>query len=234
MTSHPSLLVDPLALVACSIAAYAAGVWLYHRLGKIIFLQPILLAIFLLVVALEITGLPYERYWAGTTTLHFLLGPAIVALAVPLYENLRKARAVIVPVMGSLLAGGLWVTGSALLLGWLFHLDRLMLLSLTTKSVTVPIGLAVAEKIGGTIPLTVISVFTTGVTGIMITPSLLKWAGVCDPVVSGFTLGLTSHAFGVVRAMDFGSEAVAFASLGMVLMGCTSAVLVPAIFRLFF
>ena len=182
----------------------------------------------------KIANVPYERYWAGTTALHFLLGPAIVALAVPLYENLRKARAVILPVLGALLAGGLWVTGSALLLGWLFHLDRLMLISLTTKSVTVPIGLAVAEKIGGTIPLTVISVFTTGVTGIMITPSLLKWTGVRDPVVSGFTLGLTSHAFGVVRAMDFGSEAVAFASLGMVLMGCASAVLVPAIFRMFF
>lgn len=226
--------MDPLVLVAFTIAAFAVGGWLYHRLGRITFLQPVLLAILLVVVALEITGVPYERYWAGTTALHFLLGPAIVALAVPLYENLRKARSVIVPVLGALLAGGVWVTGSALVLGLLFHLDRLMLISLTTKSVTVPIGLAVAEKIGGTVPLTIISVFTTGITGIIVTPALLRWAGVRDPVVSGFTLGLTSHAFGVVRAMDFGSEAVAFASLGMVLMGCTSAIVVPAVFRLFF
>jgi putative effector of murein hydrolase len=232
MSKAAHLFFDPLALVTLTVAVFAIGGWLYHRLGRITFLQPVLIAILLVVLLLKSTGLSYDRYWAGTTALHFLLGPAIVALAVPLYENLRKARSVIFPVLGTLLLGGVWVTGSALLLGLLFHLDRLMLISLTTKSVTVPIGLAIAEKIGGVVPLTIISVFTTGITGIICTPSLLRWARISDPVVSGFTLGLTSHAFGVVRALEFGSEAVAFASLGMVLMGCASAIVVPAIFRL--
>jgi putative effector of murein hydrolase len=232
MNTAAQLFFAPLALVTLTVAVFAVGEWLYHRLGKITFLQPVLIAIFLLVFLLKMTGLSYDRYWAGTTALHFLLGPAIVALAVPLYENLRKARSVIVPVMGVLLLGGAWVTGSALLLGLLFHLDRLMLMALTTKSVTVPIALGIAEKIGGVAPLTIVGVFTTGMTGIMITPTLLRWARVTDPVVQGFTLGLTSHAFGVVTAVEFGSEAVAFASLGMVLMGCASAILVPVIFRL--
>jgi putative effector of murein hydrolase len=230
MTAHKFL--DPVLLVSATITAYACGVWLYHRLGRISFLQPVLITILLVVLALKFTAFPYDRYWAGTTALHFLLGPAIVALAVPLYENLQKAHRVIWPVLGTLLAGGAWVTGSALLLGLLFRLDRLMLISLTTKSVTVPIALAIAEKIGGVVPLTIISVFTTGITGIICTPAFLRWARVTDPAVSGFTLGLTSHAFGVVRALELGSEAVAFASLGMVLMGCASALLVPMLFRL--
>ncbi|HYX54386.1 MAG TPA: LrgB family protein [Candidatus Limnocylindrales bacterium] len=224
--------VDSLVLVTLTIALYAVGVWLYQRLGRIGALQPVLIAIFFVVLGLKLTGFSYDRYWAGTKALHFLLGPAIVALAVPLYENLQKERRVMWPVLGTLLAGGVWVTGSALLLGVIFRLDHLMLISLTTKSVTVPIALAIAEKIGGVAPLTVISVFTTGITGIICTPAFLRWARVTDPAVSGFTLGLTSHAFGVVRALELGSEAVAFASLGMVLMGCASAVIVPAIFRL--
>ncbi len=232
MNQVTQLFFDPLALVTLTVAAFAIGAWFYHRLGKVPVLQPVLIAIFILVLLLKVSGLSYDRYWTGTTALHFLLGPAIVALAVPLYENLRKASSVIVPVMGMLFLAGAWVTGSALLLGLLFHLDRLMLISLTTKSVTVPIALGIAEKIGGAAPLTIIGVFTTGMTGIMITPTLLRWARVKDPVVQGFTLGLTSHAFGVITAVEFGTEAVAFASLGMVLMGCASAVLVPAIFRL--
>ncbi len=222
----------PLGLVTLTIALYLAGEWLYERSGRNPFLQPVLLPILMLVLLLKITGFPYERYFERTTPLHFLLGPAIVALSVPLYENLRQAKSALVPVFLSVLVGGLVVTGSALALGLLFHLERLMEISLTTKSVTVPIALAVAEKIGGVATLTIVSVFTTGLTGITLTPLLLKLARIDDNRVSGFTLGLTSHAFGVARSLEYGLEAVAFATLGMTLMGCASAILVPVVFRL--
>lgn len=221
-----------LGLIALTIAGYAAGEWIYVRTGRITVLHPVLFPIALMALWIKLNGIPFERYFELTTPLHFLLGTAIVALAVPLYENLRQARSALFPVFGTLLAGGLLVTGSALALGALFRLDRLMEISLTTKSVTVPIALAIAQKIGGTIPLTVASVFTTGLTGIIATPALLRIAGVSDPRVCGFTLGLTSHAFGIVRSLEFGSEAVAFATLGMTLMGCGSAVVVPVIFRM--
>ncbi|MBZ5520806.1 MAG: LrgB family protein [Acidobacteriia bacterium] len=220
-----------LGLIALTIGGYAAGEWIYERTGRIPVLQPVLLPIVLMAAWIKINGIPFERYFELTTPLHFLLGTAIVALAVPLYENLQRARSALLPVFGTLIAGGVLVTGSALALGALFRLDRLMEISLTTKSVTVPIGLAIAQKIGGTIPLTVISVFTTGTIGIVATPTLLRLAGVRDPRVCGFTLGLTSHAFGIVRSLEFGSEAVAFATLGMTLMGCGSAIVVPVIFR---
>lgn len=220
-----------LGLIALTVGGYAAGEWIYERSGRLPVLQPVLLPIVLLAVWLRLNGIAYERYFELTTPLHFLLGTAIVALAVPLYENLQRARSALLPVFGTLIAGGILVTGSALALGALFRLDSLMEISLTTKSVTVPIALAIAQKIGGTIPLTVIGVFTTGLTGIIATPALLRLAGVRDPRVCGFTLGLTSHAFGIVRALEFGSEAVAFATLGMTLMGCASAVVVPIVFH---
>jgi len=219
-------------MIALTVAGYVAGEWIYLRTGRIPALQPVLVPIAIMAVFIKLQGISYERYFELTTPLHFLLGTAIVALAVPLYENLQRARNALLPVFATVIAGGLLVTGSALALGALFRLDRLMEISLTTKSVTVPIALAIAQKIGGTVPLTVVSVFATGVAGIIATPALLRAAGVRDPRVSGFTLGLTSHAFGIVRSLELGSEAVAFATLGMTLMGCGSAVVVPVIFRL--
>jgi putative effector of murein hydrolase len=220
-----------LALIALTVAAFAGGGWLYERSGRRPILQPVLTAILAMSALLIVTRLPYDRYFESTTPLHFLLGPAIVALAVPLHENLRKARSALIPAFATLLGGGTWVTGSALALGLLVQLDRSMELSLATKSVTAPIALEVAAKIGGTVPLTILSVFVSGVLGVVITPSLLRTIGVRHPMVSGFTLGLTSHAFGIARSVELGSEAVAFATLGMVLMGCATAIVVPVIFR---
>jgi len=224
-------LTSSLGLIALTVAAFAGGMALYQRLGKLPILQPVLLAIVAIAALLLATGLPYERYFEGTRPLHSLLGPAIVALAVPLYENLKKARASIVPLLGSVLLGGVAVTGSALVIGWVFGLDRVMELSLTTKSVTAPIALSIADKIGGSAALTILSVFTTGILGVIVTPSILRRIGVTDPVVSGLTLGITSHAFGIARSAELGSEAVAFATLGMALMGCASALIVPVLFH---
>lgn len=221
-----------LGCIALTVAVFAGGTWLYQRSGRLAFLQPVLIAIVLLSTLLLVTDFSYDTYFEATKPLHIFLGPAIVALAVPLYENLRKARSALFPVFGTVAFGGAVVIITALALGVVFGLTPLMEISLTTKSVTAPIALAVAEKLGGTVPLTILSVFTTGILGTVITPSLLRLVGVRDPMVSGFTLGLTSHAFGIARSAEFGSEAVAFATLAMALMGCATAILIPIIFRL--
>lgn len=228
-----TIFTTSLGFIALTIAAFAAGNWLYVRSGKMPVLQPVLIATIVLVALLLATSLPYSRYFDATSPLHNLLGPAVVALAVPLYENVHKARAVLLPILLATLLGGMAVTGSALLLGRGFMLSPLMERALSTKSVTTPIALSIADKIGGSVPLTILGVFVTGLAGVTLTPFLLKAAGIDDPAVKGFTLGLTSHTFGLTRAVEFGSEAVAFATLGMALMGCASAVLVPAIYRLF-
>jgi putative effector of murein hydrolase len=221
-----------LALIGITVAVFVGAGWLYQRSGKLAFLQPVLIAIVALSVLVFVTRFSYDTYFEATRPLHIFLGPAIVALAVPLYENLRKARTMLIPVFGTVLVGGALVILSALVLGLVFGLPYLLEISLATKSVTAPIALAVAEKIGGIVPLTILSVFTTGLLGTVITPPLLSLLGVQDPMLKGFTLGLTSHAFGVARSAEFGTEAVAFATLAMALMGCATAILVPIAFRL--
>jgi putative effector of murein hydrolase len=221
-----------LALIVLTLAVFAAATWLYHRSGRLAFLQPVLIAIVTLSALLVLTGFPYDTYFRATRPLHIFLGPAIVALAVPLYENLRKAGTALFSVLGTVAIGGSMVVASALVLGFLFGLGPLPEISLATKSVTAPIALAVAQQIGGAVSLTLLSVFTTGLLGSVMTPSLLDLVGVRDPLVKGFTLGLTSHAFGIARSSEFGTEAVAFATLAMALMGCATAIIVPIVFRL--
>ncbi|GGK37015.1 LrgB family protein [Salinarimonas ramus] len=227
-----SLLTNPLFLVGATVGAFQLGQLLYERSGKLPVLQPVLIAIAAMIGFLVVSGVPYETYKEGTSMLHLLLGPAIVALAVPLAENLRKARSALAPLLVTLLVGGAAVTLSALLLGRLAGLDEAMLLSLTTKSVSAPIALGVADAIGGDVSLTILSVFTTGIFGVIATPTILRLLRVEDEAVRGFTLGLTSHAFGIARSLEISSQAAAFATLGMGLMGCATAIAVPLIHAL--
>ncbi|WP_349370292.1 LrgB family protein [Salinarimonas sp.] len=227
-----SILANPLFLVGTTLGAFQLGQLLYERSGKLPVLQPVLVAIACMVVFLLISDVPYETYHEGTRMLHLLLGPAIVALAVPLAENLRKARSALGPVLVTLALGGAGVTLSALLIGRLAGLDGAMLLSLATKTVSAPIALGVAEAIGGDASLTILSVFTTGIFGVIATPTILRLLRVEDEAVRGFTLGLTSHAFGIARSLEISSQAAAFATLGMGLMGCATAIAVPVLYAL--
>lgn len=222
-----SLLASPLFLVGATLGAFQIGQIVYERTGRLAVLQPVLIAIACMAALLLASGLPYEVYREGTAMLHLMLGPAIVALAVPLRENLRKARALLAPMLATLVLGGVAVTGSALALGALVGLEGTALLSLTTKSVSAPIALGVAEAIGGDVSLTILAVFTTGIAGVIVTPALLRLLRVEDEAVRGFTLGLTSHAFGIARALEIGPRAGAFATLGMGMMGCATAIGVP-------
>lgn len=227
----PSALSSSLGLLALTLMAFGAGTFLHNRSGKKALLQPVLIATLVVVLVLLACGLPYERYAEGTRPLHSLLGPAIVALAVPLHDNLLKARAVLWPMLAAILLGAMAVTGSALWLGWALRLEAPMIGALATKSVTAPIALSIAAKIGGSAPLTVLGVFVTGLLGAILTPALLRRLRTDDPRVQGLVLGMTSHAFGIARAVELGSEAVAFATLGMGLMGCLSALVIPLLWR---
>jgi len=228
-----TLLTHPIALVGMTIGAFHLGQTLYERSGRLPVLQPVLIAIASMVAFLAASGISYDTYYQATGMLHLLLGPAIVALAVPLHENLVKARSSLGPVFAALLLGGGGVILSALVIGRLAGLDAQMELSLLTKSVSAPIALGVAEKLGGDPSLTILSVFTTGIFGVVVTPTILRLIGIEDESVRGFTLGLTSHAFGIARSLEISSQAAAFATLGMGLMGCATALAVPTLMKLF-
>jgi putative effector of murein hydrolase len=122
-----------LALIGLTVAVFAGATWLYQKSGRVAVLQPVLIAIMLLSLLLVLTHFSYQTYFEATRPLHILLGPAIVALAVPLYENLRKAGDILVPVLGTVAIGGSLVIMSALVPGLLFGLTRPMEVSLITR-----------------------------------------------------------------------------------------------------
>lgn len=221
------LAASPLLGLTITLLAYQGAYWLYQRAGFNPLLNPVLLAIIVLVAALKLTDTPYQTYFDGAQFVHFLLGPATVALAVPLYAQFGKVRALLLPLGGALLAGSLTAIVSAVGIAWLLGAADTTLLSLAPKSVTAPIAMGIAEKIGGIPSLTAVLVIMTGVSGAMMAKYVLDALRVSDLGVRGFAVGLASHGIGTARAFQVSEEAGAFAGLGMGLNGLATAILMP-------
>ena len=172
-------------------------------------------------------GLSYAEYRKSTDILSILLGPATVALAVPLYLNLRRIRQLFWPIFTTLVVGGVFATGLVVGLAWLFGAEHMMLMTLAPKSVTSPIAMLVAEQIGGVAALAAVFVLITGVIGAIFGPGLLRILGVHSPEARGMALGMTAHAVGTSAALQESEECGAFAALAMSLMGVATAVFLP-------
>ncbi|NWA02835.1 LrgB family protein [Pseudomonas gingeri] len=194
-----------------------------------IFLQPVLASMALVVGVLLLCDLSYAEYRKSTEILSILLGPATVALAVPLFLNLRRIRQLFWPIFTTLVIGGVIATGLCVLLGWLFGADHRMLMTMAPKSVTSPIAMLVAEQIGGVAALAAVFVLITGVIGAIAGPSMLTRLGVHRPEARGMALGMTAHAVGTSVALRESDECGAFAALAMSLMGVATAVLLPLV-----
>lgn len=216
----------PLFGVGITLAAYQMALAAYER-TRWFFLQPVLVSMAVLIAVLLACGLSYQEYRDSTFLLSVLLGPATVALAVPLFLNLRRIRQLFWPVLLTLLVGGVVATVLGVGLAWLFGAERMMLMTLAPKSVTSPIAMLVAEQIGGVAALAAVFVLITGVIGAICGPELLRRIGVRHAAAQGFALGITAHAIGTARALQEGDECGAFAALGMSLMGMVTAVALP-------
>lgn len=216
----------PLFGVGITLAAYQMALAAYER-TRWFFLQPVLVSMAVLIAVLLACGLSYQEYRDSTFLLSVLLGPATVALAVPLFLNLRRIRQLLWPVLLTLLIGGVVATVLGVGLAWLFGAERMMLMTLAPKSVTSPIAMLVAEQIGGVAALAAVFVLITGVIGAICGPELLRRIGVRHAAAQGFALGITAHAIGTARALQEGDECGAFAALGMSLMGMVTAVALP-------
>ena len=156
-----------------------------------------------------------------------MLGPTTVALAVPLYRNLRRIRANLWPVLVTLLVGGGASVALTLLTAWLLGADLPVLMTLATKSVTMPIAMPLAEQLGGLAALAAVLVMLTGVLGTVMLPPLLELAGVNHPAARGMAYGMNAHAVGTARALEEGDECAAFAALAMGSLGVLTALLLP-------
>ena len=166
--------------------------------------------------------------------MHFILGPATVALAVPLHANLHHIRQTAIPLIGALIAGSLTAMISAVAIGAALGLDQATLLALIPKSATAPVALGVSEAIGGSPSLTAVFVITTGITGAIIATPLLNLLRIKDWRARGFAVGVTSHGIGTARAFQVNETAGAFSGVGMGLNALLTALIAPLIANLLF
>ncbi|GAA5174519.1 MULTISPECIES: LrgB family protein [Halomonadaceae] len=195
--------------------------------------HPVLVAIALLIGFLMLTGIDYASYFQGAQFIHFLLGPATVALAIPLFDHRERVRRLWLPILLACVTGIVTAVGSTLGIAMLLGAQRETLLSLAPRSVTSPIAMGIAEQVGGIPSLAAGLVLLTGSIGCVLGPWLLRWLKIEDPSVRGFTMGLAAHGFGTAQSFaSFGAMAGAFAGLAMGLTGMLTAFLLPLIVSL--
>lgn len=216
----------PMFAPMLTLAAYQAALYLQKRSGWPL-LQPVIVTLLLVISALWLLNIDYPDYRQAANPIALLLGPATVALAVPLYLQRHRIGPLLGPIMLTLLLGGALIVLLTLLLGWLLGAQWVTLMSLAPKSVTMPIALLLSEQAGGDPALTAALVMLTGVIGTVMAPPLLRLAGVDSPVARGFTLGMNAHAIGTAYAVQEGGECAAFAALAMSMMGVATALFLP-------
>ena len=226
------LSATPLLGLTLTLLAYQAAYWLYARSGMNPLANPVAIAVAIIVALLTLTGTPYATYFEGAQFVHFLLGPATVALAVPLYAQLPRLKQMLGPALVALVAGSVTAIVSAMAIGWVLGGSPETLLSLAPKSVTTPIAMGIAEKIGGLPSLTAVLVVTTGILGAVMARGLFTVLGCADHSIRGFAVGVAAHGIGTARAFQVSETAGAFAALAMGLNGLATALLLPLIIGL--
>jgi predicted murein hydrolase (TIGR00659 family) len=222
----------PLLWLTVTLAVFVGGTWLNGRLKGHALAHPVLLAMVVLIGLLLLTGTSYETYFEGAQFIHFLLGPATVALAIPLHDNLRQIRRLLVPLLAACFLGVVVAVSSAVGLAWAAGARGQTLLSIAPKSVTTPIAMGIAEQIGGLPSLAAGIVLLTGAVGVVAAGPLFRLAGIRDERAQGFALGIAAHGFGTAHALTIGLRAGAFAGLGLGMAGLLTAVLLPVLARL--
>lgn len=228
------LSASPLLHLTLTLVAFQIGSWLYRKGRLNPLLNPVLIAVVLIVSILLLTKTPYETYFDGAQFVHFLLGPATVSLAIPLYRQFDRVRRSAPALLASLLTGSLVASLSAIGFGYLFGASRDTLISLAPKSVTAPVAMGISEQLGGLPSLTAVLVILTGIFGAMVGPLILNWLGIRNWAARGLALGTASHGIGTARALQVNQLAGAFAGLAMGLNALATAILLPVIWRLVF
>ena len=201
-----------------SLLFYEVGLLLKKRF-KLAVLNPLLIAILCVMASLKVLGVPYSDYTAGAQYLSWLLTPATVALAVPLYEELGLLRKNLPAVAGGILAGTFAGLAGILLLCRVFALDHQLYVTFLPKSITTAIGMGVAEELGSVTALTVAAIILTGILGNMAAEGLFRLFRIHDPIARGLALGTGAHAIGTAKAMELGEVEGAMSSLSIAVAG---------------
>lgn len=227
------LSATPLLWLFATLAAYVIADRVAAATGRHPLANPVLLATIPLAALLWFTKTPYTTYFSGAQFVHFMLGPATVALAVPLAAEFKRVRRLAVPILVALLAGSLTAIISAVAIAKLLGAPHDVLASLAPKSVTTPIAMGIASLIGGLPSLTATMVVVTGIlTGVIALP-ITRALRVHDHAAHGFASGLAGHGIGTARAFHDSRLAGTFAGLALALNGLLTAILAPLVMKLF-
>lgn len=222
----------PLVWLTLTVCTWIAATALSARLGRHPLASPVLSSILVLSALLWLFAVPYERFFAGAQFVHFLLGPATVAIAVPLVRQWEEVRRLLLPIAVALVAGSLAAVGSVLALGRAAGLSQEVLLSFLPKSATAGVAMAVSESLGGNPSLTAVLVILTGILGALIVTPFMNAMRITDYAARGFAVGLTAHGIGTARAYDVTPRAGLFAGIAMALNAVATSLLVPLLARL--
>ena len=218
---------SPLLALVMTLAAYAAGLQLYESTDRHPLANPVGVAVLLVACAITALDMPYARYFEGAQFVHFMLGTATVSLAIPIHQGWTSLRGRTRALLLALLAGGATSVLSALGMARLLGIEAQLVQGLWAKSVTAPIAMGIAERIGASPTLTAVYAVGTGILGAMLGRFVLDAIGLKAWWQRGFALGIAAHGIGTSRALSVHPQAGAYASLGMGLHGVIGALLLP-------
>ncbi|ANF58074.1 LrgB family protein [Halotalea alkalilenta] len=227
------LSASPLLSLFLTISFYLGCYQLCRRFRLLRGVHPAVVTIIALICLLQLTGTSYQSYFEGAQFIHFLLGPATVMLAVPMFDNLARVRSMMMPLLSGCIAA---VVASAFLtlgIATLLGAPPEIIASMAPKSVTVPIAMGVAESLGGIPALTAAIVLITGIIGCLTGPLVFRVLGVHDHTVKGFTMGASAHGFGTAQSFaSISALAGAFSGLAMGCVGLSTAIMLPIFMRI--
>ncbi len=221
------LSATPLFGLTATLVVYVGAHALYQRLDHAPWANPVLWSVLVLAALLQLSGTPYPTYFSGAQFIHFLLGPAVVAMAWPLWQRRHELRARWPALLAAALAGGATAAGSAWLIGRLLGLPDEVLASLLPKSVTAPVAMGIAAELGGIAALAAVFAVLTGLTGAVSAKYLFDALGIDDPEVRGFAIGTAAHGIGAARALQVNPSAGAYAALALGMQVLLAAPLIP-------
>ncbi|NVJ91120.1 MAG: LrgB family protein [Methylocystaceae bacterium] len=223
---------SPLLGLCLTLGCFVISDWFYKKCKLSPLANPVLLSVVMVSLILWLTKTNYQTYFEGAKYIHFLLGPATVALAVPLYKNLHYVKASLLPIAFTILLGGLFAIISGVGIAALLGASQTTLLSLAPKSVTAPVAMGLSEVIGGTPSLTAVLVILCGIIGAIFGGAVLSLVGVKDKKARGIAIGIASHGIGTARKLTIDEKTGAFAGLGMGLNALVTAIVLPLLMLL--
>ena len=227
------LSATPLLHLTITVTLFVLARMLYRKMGCRAWLNPVLLTVLVIVALLTFTNTTYDVYFEGAQFVHFILGPATVALAVPLYRQIALVRRYPAALLASIVCGSLVAMITAVVIAKLGHVSAQTLISIAPKSITTPVAMGISEQLGGLPSLTAALVILTGILGAAMGPWLLEQLNVKNSVAKGLAMCVSAHGIGTGRAVYMGDVAAAFAGLAMGLNALITAVLVPVLWHWF-